>query len=89
MTLNQSIEEARLLKDYLTKVHYDIYHMPDFKESEIQLRAKTLKGFIAILQNDLYGVITEWNDELNKKDTPPKDLTRRSEDETIPSGEDA
>ena len=67
MTFNQSLEEAKVLKDYLNQISQKIHYLPNFKESEIELRANTLKGFIAILQNDLFPVIDDGNNELDTK----------------------
>lgn len=66
MTLSQSIEEAKLLNDFLNNAYHAIYTMPKFHESEVQLRAETLRGFILVLQNDLFGMINEWETELNE-----------------------
>ena len=65
MTLKQSIEEAKLLLDYCHNVSKEIYHMPTFKESEVNFRAETLKGFILILKSDVYEMMKDWEKELN------------------------
>lgn len=66
MTLNQSIEEAKLLKDIVKNVYSAIYTMPHFKESEVELRAETLRGFVLILQSDIYEMLKQW--ELEGKE---------------------
>ena len=62
MTLEQSIEEAKSLKEFIRQVSCITYLIPTFKEGEVDLRAKTLKGFIAILQNDVLEMIQEWQE---------------------------
>ncbi len=65
MTLLQSLEEAKVLKDYLKNIYNVIYHMPKFNESEVRLRAETLRGFILVFQNDVFGLTEEWEKELD------------------------
>jgi len=64
MTLSQSLEEAKLLKSIINNVYEKIYTMPKFNESEIELRAQTLRGVVLVLQSDLIGIINDWNAEL-------------------------
>ena len=72
MTLEQSIEEAKLLLDYCHNVSKEIYHMPKFKEDEVNFRAETLKGFVLILKSDVYEMLKDWEkevaDRLNKEE---------------------
>ena len=63
MTLEQSIEEAQHLKSYLNNAYKQIYHMPEFKESEVQLRASALKNMLLVLQSDVYSMVEQWTDE--------------------------
>ena len=72
MTLEQSVDEAKMLKEILKSFGEKIYTMPKFRESEVALRAETLRGVILILQNDVYEMCREWEAELLKSRTEPK-----------------
>ena len=63
MRLDESIEEAKILKGFLQKINEITYVIPKFRESEVALRAETLRGFIAILQNDVFEMIQDWQEE--------------------------
>ncbi len=52
---------------YIKQISEKLHYMPGFKESEIQLRATSLKGIVAIIRNDLFGIINEWNQELSEQ----------------------
>lgn len=67
MTLLQSIEEAKVLKDYIDNVYKEIHHITKFNESEVQLRAETLRGFVAILSSDVFEILKQWNEEIDRK----------------------
>lgn len=67
MTLEQSIEEAKMLRDIMKNLWADVYAIPKFKEGEVNFRAETLKGFICILQNDVFEMLKSWQEELNSK----------------------
>lgn len=67
MTPEQSIEEAKHLKQYVDNIWKSIYDMPKFKESEVNFRAETLRGFILILSSDIYEMLKEWQAEQTKE----------------------
>ena len=67
MTLEQSLEEAKMLKEILKSFGEKISTMPKFRESEVALRAETLRGFILIVQNDVYQMVREWSEEAGVK----------------------
>jgi hypothetical protein len=67
MTLEQSLEEAKILKEILKSFGEKISNMPKFRESEVALRAETLRGFILIVQNDVYQMVREWSHEAGVK----------------------
>jgi len=66
MTIQESIEEAEMLRVILRNFAEKTYTMPKFKESEVSLRAETLRGFILILQNDVFEMLNEWKKEHNE-----------------------
>ena len=67
MTLEQSLEEAKMLKEILKSFGEKISTMSKFRESEVALRAETLRGFILIVQNDVYQMVREWSEEAGVK----------------------
>jgi len=63
MTLEQSIEEAQMLREYLLKVKDVTHHMPTFKESEVELRANAFRSMLLVLCSDVFTMISDWNEE--------------------------
>jgi peroxiredoxin len=69
MNIQESIKEAEILREYISQIRTSIYHLPEFKESEVRFRAETLQGFVSILQNDVYEMIKTWYEESKTRES--------------------